>query len=128
MSPGLRIFVVALLPVAAVIAVCTAVLAVVCVTVVGALGLSRPLIQPTIPPPPPPPEPPPPPPPLSSPPLPGGCVVVAARTVSVKLCEAEGLWLAVTVKVCVPTAVVPAMVISPVVLFMLTPVGWPVSE
>ena len=51
----------------------------------------------------------------------------ALFTVSVKLCVAFGLvpFAAVTVKVYVPPAVVAAIVISPVPLFMLTPDGCP---
>ena len=54
--------------------------------------------------------------------------IAMASTVNVKLCVALGLTAleAVIVKVCSPTTVVPAIVIRPVELFMLTPVGAPV--
>ena len=52
----------------------------------------------------------------------------AELTVKVKLCVALGFVPldAVIVNVCVPTAVVPEIVIKPVALLMLTPAGWPV--
>ena len=51
-----------------------------------------------------------------------------AATVRVKDCISVDVMLfALTVKLCVPTAVVPAMVISPDVPLMLTPAGAPVK-
>ena len=53
----------------------------------------------------------------------------AAVTVSVNVCGAEfpATLLAVIVKMCVPTAIEGAIVISPVELLMLTPTGSPLS-